>query len=285
MTEQTAATLQTQLTNAGLLTSIRNDAAGFRVLAVSYCDRDLYSGAGRADPNNPNLNPDGSHKTTNGLLATKAAIAYTESLYPTSHYFVSGGSAGSAGSYEVAWAEEKSGNPPIGVVGDASVLNAEQGTAAYTQGACQNPAFGPAATIVQQRFAARDRQHRQRARQAGDAWRAHRDVAAHLESRRREHLWQHPDDLPLPRRQLDDDGRHWPRSWRGSTPASRPSRSATGVGLRARRRRSGVRPRRPRATRAGRPACRTSRGTRCRARRRATCRSHRRARPGSRWSR
>ncbi len=33
------------------------------------------------------------------------------------------------------------------------MLSAEQGTAAYTQGACQNPAFGPAAAIVQQRFA------------------------------------------------------------------------------------------------------------------------------------
>ncbi len=41
MTEQAANTLQGGLTNAGLLTSIRNDPVGFRVLAVSCCDRDL----------------------------------------------------------------------------------------------------------------------------------------------------------------------------------------------------------------------------------------------------
>jgi hypothetical protein len=152
MTEQSASTLQSTLTNAGLLTSIRNDPAGFRVLAVSYCNRDVYSGADVRDPNNPNLNPDGSPKTTNGLVATKAAIAFEQSTYPTSKYFLAGGSAGSAGAYEVAWAEQASGDPPAGVVGDASVINAEQGEAAYQQGICKNAVFGPAASIVQQRF-------------------------------------------------------------------------------------------------------------------------------------
>ncbi len=152
MTEQSASALQSTLTNPGLLTSIRNDAAGFRVLAVSYCNRDLYSGADVRDPNNPNLNADGSAKTTNGLVATKAAIAFAQSTYPTSRYFLAGGSAGSAGAYEVAWAEQESKDPPAGVVGDASVLNAEQGQAAYQQGICSNPAFGAATSIIQQRF-------------------------------------------------------------------------------------------------------------------------------------
>ncbi len=153
MTEQSAATLQGGLTSPGLLTSIRNDPAGFRVLAVSYCNRDLYSGDGHIDPNNPNPNADGSAKTTNGLLATKAAVSFVQSAYPTSKYFLAGGSAGSAGAYEVGWAEQVSNNPPAGVVGDASVINVEQGGAAYTQGVCRNPAFGAAQGILSQRVA------------------------------------------------------------------------------------------------------------------------------------
>ena len=105
MTEQAAAGLQGGITNPGLAAEIRADAAGFRTLAVSYCNRDLYSGTGEVDPNNPNTNADGSARTTNGLLATKAAIAFTEATYPTGKYFVAGGSAGSAGSYNVGFAD------------------------------------------------------------------------------------------------------------------------------------------------------------------------------------
>jgi hypothetical protein len=77
-----------------------------------------------------------------------------QSTYPTSKYFLAGGSAGSAGAYEVAWAEQLSKNAPAGVIGDASVLNAEQGTAAYQQGVCANPAFSTeSAAIIQRRFA------------------------------------------------------------------------------------------------------------------------------------
>ena len=79
------------------------------MLAVSYCNRDIYSGTGQTDPNNPNKNTDGSARTTNGLQATKAAIAFTESTYPTSKYFLAGGSAGSAGAYYVGWSEQLSG--------------------------------------------------------------------------------------------------------------------------------------------------------------------------------
>ena len=122
------------------------------MLAVSYCNRDIYSGTGQTDPNNPNKNTDGSARTTNGLQATKAAIAFTESTYPTSKYFLAGGSAGSAGAYYVGWSEQLSGNPPAGVVGDASVVNIEEGTAAYQQGVCRNGNFDPnAQPIISQR--------------------------------------------------------------------------------------------------------------------------------------
>ena len=136
MTEQSAASLQNGISNAGLVAKVRSDAAGFRTLAVSYCNRDIYMGTGQVDPNNPNTNPDGSARTTNGLLATKAAIVFTQAAYPTGKYFVAGGSAGSVGSYYLGWAMQLSGRAPAGVVGDASVLNAEQGAAALAQGAC-----------------------------------------------------------------------------------------------------------------------------------------------------
>jgi hypothetical protein len=152
MTEDTAGSLQATLTNTGLSADIQGDPAGFRMLAVSYCNRDIYSGTGQTDPNNPNKNADGSAKTTNGLLATKAAVAFTEAKYPTTKYFLAGGSAGSAGAYYVGWAEQLSGNPPAGVVGDASVVNVEEGTAAYQQGVCQNGNFDPnAQPIISQR--------------------------------------------------------------------------------------------------------------------------------------
>jgi hypothetical protein len=41
MTEQGPSGLQGGITNAGLAAGIRSDPAGFRMLAVSYCNRDL----------------------------------------------------------------------------------------------------------------------------------------------------------------------------------------------------------------------------------------------------
>ena len=148
MSENSAASLQATLTSPGLSANIEADPAGFRMLAVSYCDRDLYSGTGQADPNNPNTNADGSAKTTNGLQATKAAVAFTEATYPTTKYFLTGGSAGSAGAYYAGWAEQLQGNPPAGVVGDASVVNVEEGNAAYQQGVCRNGNFDPNAEPI-----------------------------------------------------------------------------------------------------------------------------------------
>jgi hypothetical protein len=153
MTQDSASTLQGGLTNPGLLANVEADPAGFRVLAVSYCNRDLYSGTGQVDPNNPNLNIDGSARKTDGLQATKAAIQFVMGKYSTTKFFLHGGSAGSAGAYYVAWAMQLSGTPPAGVVGDASVVNIEQGTAAYDQGVCRNGNFDPSALpIIMQRL-------------------------------------------------------------------------------------------------------------------------------------
>jgi hypothetical protein len=82
------------------------------------------------------------------MQATKAAVAFTEATYPTSKYFLAGGSAGSAGAYYVGWAEQLSGNPPAGVVGDASIVNVEEGNAAYQQGVCRNGNFDPNAEPI-----------------------------------------------------------------------------------------------------------------------------------------
>ncbi len=152
MTEEKAVGQRGGLTNDGLAGRIRGDGARFRMVAVSYCNRDLYSGAGQTDPNNPHLLPNGTAKTTNGLLATKAAIQFVRAEYPTGKLFLHGGSAGSAGSYNVAWALQQQGIAPAGVVADASVVNIEAGSAAHAQGACRNDAYSPAGQpIVSQR--------------------------------------------------------------------------------------------------------------------------------------
>ena len=189
------------------------------MLAVSYCNRDLYSGAGEVDPNNPHTNADGSARTTNGLLATKATIAFTEATYPTGKYFLAGGSAGSAGAYNVAWAMQESGNAPAGVVGDASVVNVGAGAAANARAVLRQRQVRPGV----------HRHHRE----ATEPWTwatsptrptnwcrrpAHGAVAAHLEPRRHQHVRQRADGLP-PARRLDGHprrhGLHPPAARRG----------------------------------------------------------------------
>jgi len=135
-TEEDAASLTSHLTNNGLLGDIRNDAAGFRTLAVSYCSHDVYAGTNSADPHNPNTTPDGKPRTTNGDYEVKAAIQFAEAHYPTSKFFLHGTSAGSAGAYGVAWSLQQQGIPPAGVVGDASIINGEAFAAAFAAGYC-----------------------------------------------------------------------------------------------------------------------------------------------------
>ena len=145
MTEEPAAAQRNNLmTSTGLLGQVRADPLGYRLLAVSYCNRDGYGGTGQVDPDNPNLLADGSSRRTNGMLATKAAIQYTMANHTTSATILHGASAGSAGAYEVAWGLQLQGAPPAGVVADASVLNIEATAAAYAQGACTQAGDSPA---------------------------------------------------------------------------------------------------------------------------------------------
>jgi hypothetical protein len=134
--EESAGSLVPHLANNGLLGKVRADAAGFRTLAVSYCSHDVYAGANSPDPHNPNTTPDGKPRTTNGLLATKAAIAYAKSLYPTTKVFLHGTSAGSAGTFGVAWSMQQEGVAPAGAVADASIINVEALQAGFAAGIC-----------------------------------------------------------------------------------------------------------------------------------------------------
>jgi hypothetical protein len=134
--EESATSLTTYLTNNGLLAKVRADAAGFRTVAVSYCSHDVYAGANSPDPHNPNTIPGGKPRTTNGVYSVKAAIQYVQAHYPTTKFFLHGTSAGSAGSFGVAWALQLGNNAPAGVVADASIINGEAFAAADNAGYC-----------------------------------------------------------------------------------------------------------------------------------------------------
>ena len=132
--EETAASLRQRLTSTGLMAQVKADAAGFRTLAVSYCSHDLYSGVVSPDPHNPNLDANGKPRTTNGVLEVKAAVQFVQQTYPTSKFFLYGGSAGSAGTFGVAWAFQQGGNAPAGILADASVVNQEAFSAGFDAG-------------------------------------------------------------------------------------------------------------------------------------------------------
>lgn len=119
--------LQTQLgfVDNGLTAKVQAAPEGFRLLLVSMCSHDIYAGNDTPDPNNPNTTPDGAPRPTTGLTATKAAIQFATATYPTDDYFLHGTSAGSVGTFGVAWALEQQGIAPAGIVADATVLNQE----------------------------------------------------------------------------------------------------------------------------------------------------------------
>lgn len=133
LTEESSSSLAAPLAGAGLFTLVRADAAGFRLMAVSMCNHDLYAGGSRTDPNNPNPLPGGGQRTTNGLFATKAAVAFAQSRYATTKFFLHGTSAGSFGTYSVAWGLQSQGDPPAGIVADAGVVNFEWSAAIGAQ--------------------------------------------------------------------------------------------------------------------------------------------------------
>ena len=134
--EESGASLKSRLLNNGLFAKVRADSAGFRMMAVSYCSHDLYAGSMTPDPHNPNTTPEGGPRFTTGLAATKAAVQFATAKYPTTKYFLHGGSAGSAGTFGVAWALQQQGIAPAGLVADASLVNAEAFAAGYAQGVC-----------------------------------------------------------------------------------------------------------------------------------------------------
>jgi hypothetical protein len=108
---------------AGLMADVKAAPEGFRVLVVSMCSHDIYSGDNTPDPNNPNTTPEGDPRPTTGLPATKAAIQYAMAHYPTDDFFLHGTSAGGAGTFSVAWALQQQGIPPTGIISDSGVLN------------------------------------------------------------------------------------------------------------------------------------------------------------------
>jgi hypothetical protein len=128
--------LKGRLTNGGLLKNIRNDAAGFRTLAVSMCSHDIYAGMNTVDPHNANTTPDGKARPTTGLISTKAAIQFVQKTYPTTKTFLHGGSAGSVGTFNVAWSMQLQGIAPAGIVADASLINVEARQASFAAGIC-----------------------------------------------------------------------------------------------------------------------------------------------------
>jgi len=121
---------------AGLMASVKAAPEGFRTLIVSMCSHDIYGGNNTADPHNPNLGPDGQPRTTNGLIATKAAVQYTEAQYPTGKYFLHGTSAGSAGTFGVAWGLQQQGIAPAGIVADSGVVDQTWEHEVAAQGTC-----------------------------------------------------------------------------------------------------------------------------------------------------
>ena len=137
-TEEGITSLANTVRHVGLNARVRDDPAGFRLLSVSMCDHDNYSGGEQPDPNNPNRQPDGSGRSTNGLFATKAAIHFATAKLPTSKTFLHGTSAGSFGAFSVAYSLERQGVPLAGAVGDSGVLNIEWQEASAAQQVCSD---------------------------------------------------------------------------------------------------------------------------------------------------
>jgi hypothetical protein len=141
--EESAATSIGFVRDTGLMQLVRADAAAFRLVSVSMCNHDIYSGGDQPDPNNPNTLPDGTGRTVNGLFATKAAIQFARAKYPTGKFFLHGTSAGSAGALSVAFGLEKQGIPPAGAVVDSGVVNVEWEQARFEQSICPGQARPP----------------------------------------------------------------------------------------------------------------------------------------------
>lgn len=87
---------------------------GHRMLVVSMCDHDLYSGLGTPYPSNPNPGAE-----VNGMQATMSAIDYVVANYPTTEVWAHGTSAGSTGVYNLAMSYAAEGIYLTGAVPDS----------------------------------------------------------------------------------------------------------------------------------------------------------------------
>lgn len=129
--EETAARQRQSIEMEDVLTDrVLEAAPTARVLAVSMCNHDLYGGVGLPDPNHP------SGGRTYGLLSTKAAVQFATTAHPTDDYFLYGTSAGSYGSYHVAWGLQQQGLPPTALVADSGVWNRPWQEAKVTSPVC-----------------------------------------------------------------------------------------------------------------------------------------------------
>lgn len=99
-------------------TITRRVQEGYRLLIVSMCDHDLYSGLGTPYPNN-NDNPSAE---VNGLQATMAAVEYTAANYATTHVIAHGTSAGSVGAFSLATAFAAEGTHLTAAVADSYIV-------------------------------------------------------------------------------------------------------------------------------------------------------------------
>ena len=95
-------------------TLTRRVQEGYRMLVVSMCDHDLYSGLGTPYTNNPN--PDAE---VNGMQATMSALDYVVANYPTTEVWAHGTSAGSSGVYNLAMSFAAEGINLTGAVPDS----------------------------------------------------------------------------------------------------------------------------------------------------------------------
>jgi hypothetical protein len=150
--EETPLSMRLRLINSDVMQLVRNDPAGFRMLSASMCDHDIYGGGDQPDPNNPNTTPDGKPRTVNGLFATKAAVQFTRAAYPTSAFFLHGGSAGGYGVLHAGWALQQQGIAPAGIISDSGVLNSDWEQAKVEQGVCASGRDAEALPLIRARL-------------------------------------------------------------------------------------------------------------------------------------
>tara|TARA_B100001750_G_scaffold210486_1_gene191082 strand:- start:1289 stop:2614 length:1326 start_codon:yes stop_codon:yes gene_type:complete len=95
----------------------RRLAEGTRVVAVAYCDHDLYGGTGHPYSDNP---VEGA--TVDGLSAAIAATSYVRAAHPEGRLWLHGSSAGSVGAYHLSRALAARGVEVAGALLDAGTF-------------------------------------------------------------------------------------------------------------------------------------------------------------------